>query len=310
MNLNLRDYTILRFVADHFVVTGPMIGQRFFVNDKDGSARRRRLSELKANKLINRLESEYGVPDGSPPVVTYYPSKAGCLALALETGRMEYRLTRTDPPNRQHLKHFLALTHVRVLAFDSAALQSVVALLQWVNEFDLISRDTAGKKKPEELFKLYTLIRESPERLVCNPDGAFVLQRGTAKKAYYLEVERATNWPKDVADDKAPGYAALAEGKLHRRHFGDDVLDKPAVLVIAPHGGWREQLRAAFARKAGSQLFKFAAMPDLTPATFLLGKVWWTCEGGEPDSLVRAPVESSGPDAEVTGVVTASARGA
>src|SRR6185369_16543392 len=93
--------------------------------------------------------------------------------------------------------------------------QSAVTLDGWLNEWDICNKDESA---PEKKYRLYTLIRESP-RLVCAPDAAFLLTVKGHSKVFYVEQDRATSGVYQVASSKSPGYAALAEAGLQRRHF-------------------------------------------------------------------------------------------
>ena len=55
--------------------------------------------------------------------------------------------------------------------------------------------------------------------MVCVPDAAFLLSFKGASKVYYLEQDRATSGAQQIANSKTAGYAAMAENRLHRRHF-------------------------------------------------------------------------------------------
>jgi len=89
-----------------------------------------------------------------------------------------------------------------------------------------------------------------------------------------------------VAARKCKGYAALAEATLHAKHFPATNVQTFTVLCVAPNSRRREALRKAFGGKVGSQLWRFAAGDELTPATFLHEPIWYPVSG-EPMPLVK-----------------------
>src|SRR5688500_8365974 len=107
MKTTPRDIAIILFVIERYVADSPTLRRLFFPGDKNGDACRKRLNVLRHLGLLNKLQPDYGIPDGCPETSVYYPSREGCRLAALETGRMELLQARTDAPNRQHVKHFL-----------------------------------------------------------------------------------------------------------------------------------------------------------------------------------------------------------
>ena len=89
-----------------------------------------------------------------------------------------------------------------------------------------------------------------------------------------------------IAASKTPGYAAMAERRLHRRHFPQTTLDAFTVLMVAPSERRRDALRKAIATKPGAALWRFVAASDLTPERFLLDPIFHPCDG-EPVPLIK-----------------------
>jgi hypothetical protein len=303
MTLTARKYDIIRFVAESGVTDTPRVRKRLFPADRDGSVTRRELSELASGALIHRHEHRVARRDSGAAPSIYYPAPAGLRALALHTGDMRWLRVCTQKPYKEHLEHFLGLGDVSVLVREAVASQGRVRLVDYFNEFDVINPH-AHRSEPHRRFKLYTLIQERPKRLVCCPDGAFALEVGAGfatRVVYYLELERGTSTPEDAAGEKSPGYAALAKEKLHLRHF-EGAIDDFRVLVLAPHAQWRDSLLKAFAEKQRPELYKFAALPEMTKDTFLFGEIWHA-HGKKPHALVARP------EGEATPGATAAERG-
>jgi hypothetical protein len=225
-------------------------------------------------------------PAAAMAAPVYYPARAGVELLAAHDDE-KWLLTSTRLPQWQHLAHFVAISDLHITADQSVARQAYVTLTDWANEYDVLNKEATA---PAERFRLYTLIQQSP-KLVCVPDCAFVLEVKGHRKAFYVELERATSAPSKVAAEKTPGYAALHQRQLHKKHF-PGVLDDFTVLVTAPDARWRDALRRAFRGKPGIELYRFAATTELTPETFLFGSVWYPCVG-EAVPLVKPPAATA-----------------
>jgi hypothetical protein len=92
---------------------------------------------------------------------------------------------------------------------------------------------------------------------------------------------------RQIAASKTPGYAALAELKMHRQHFAGTTLDSFTVLMVAPDNRRRDALRNAIAEKPGANLWRFVSATDLKPESFLHGEIFFSYNEG-PFSLVKS----------------------
>ena len=139
-------------------------------------------------------------------------------------------MTPTASPIPHHAFHWLAVSDTHIALDEAVKLNSEVKIGGWLNEWDVVNKD---ESRPEKRFQLYTLLQEHP-RLVCVPDGAFLIWFKAASKVFYLEQDRATSGAQQIANSKTAGYAAMAERLLHRRHFPAATLDDFSVLMVAP----------------------------------------------------------------------------
>lgn len=302
MDLTDRDIDFLTFTAEHYTVTAEHLRANVSPENADTTVVRRRLRKMHAEGLIHIARAEVLTPNNSVHGQVYYPSAKGMLELARRTGEMKWVLTPTKPPYTQHLAHFLALTDLRLLVKKAVAGPSVCALGPYYNQFDTTNPDA---ENPKDRFKLYTEVETQPRKVACVPDAAFELQSGGRSKPYYVELERGTTPPAKAAAKKSPGYAGLAARGLHRTHF-PGATDTLSVLIFTVHAGWRDHLRREFAKKVCPELYKFAALPEVTTESLLFGPVWYPCVG-DPQPLLKGqrpvPVTAGG-----TGGVTASAQ--
>lgn len=290
-----RKIAVLKAVAKYRVLGFRQIQTRIYPADKDGRITRRDLTSLLADKLINRTHMQVFNPSRGTAAAAYYPAKAGCELLAIREDDVRYLAVNTTCPQWQNLGHWQELASVAMIIADSIALQTVVTMPLWFNEFDVVSKDAAD---PAERHSLYTLIRKEP-KLVCVPDAAFQLTASiackSASKAYYIELECGTNSPQKAAAEKTPGYAGLAAGKLHRRHF-PDATDNFNVLMFAPTPNWRDALRKAISKKERPDLWRICSMTDMKPETFLTEPIFYPAGDGPPMSLLKGS-GGSGPAA-------------
>ena len=75
------------------------------------------------------------------------------------------------------------------------------------------------------------------------------------------------------------GYPAMAEKKMHAKHFPQATLDSFSVLMVTTTENRRDLLAKAIAEKPGAPLWRFACVADLTPEKFLSAPIWHRCDG-------------------------------
>ena len=83
---------------------------------------------------------------------------------------------------------------------------------------------------------------------------------------------------------------ALARRQLHLKHFPTARAEGFCVLLIVPHHQRRNAIRRAFRQKDATfytNLWRFAAMTDLTVETFLRGAIFYPCDNVAAEPLVR-----------------------
>lgn len=282
MDLTDRDLRILQFAAEHYTVTAEHVRSNVSSDNADTTVIRRRLRRLASEGLVGIARADVLTAMNGVHAHVYHPTQQGMLALAHRTGEMKWVLTPVKPPYTQHLAHFLALTDLRILVKRAVGLQSLCTLGGYYNQFDTTNPDA---EDPARRYKLYTEVQSQPRKIACVPDAAFELRAGSRAKAYYVELERGTTPPAKAAAKKSPGYAGLAQRSLHLTHF-PDAREGFSVLVLAPHPGWRDLLRREFSKKLCAELYRFAAMTEVSASSLLCEPIWYPC-AGEPQPLLR-----------------------
>lgn len=285
MTVTDRDLAFLKGLARYRVMNFRQVHQRYYATDTDGRSTRRRLSYLHDEKLVNKTHMAVVNPDRGTSAAVYYPSKAGCELLAIRFDDVSYLSVNYTTPQWQNLAHWQVLTTVHCIIEDAIAAQSLITMPAWYNEFDIINKDAVD---PSQRYITYVLIRTQP-KLCCVPDAALLLAAGTEAKAYYIELECGTNSPQKAAAEKAPGYAALAAGNLHKRHF-PTAMDSFHVLMFAPTPNWRDALRTALSKRERPDLWRICSLTDLKQATFLTAPIFYPAGDGPAIFLVKAPV--------------------
>jgi hypothetical protein len=284
-----RDIAILQTVCRYYVLSRQQIQRLCFPNDQTNRITRRRLQLLVDGHFINRhVFSVYSLAAGTPGAV-YFPAPKACEFLAEHFDDERYLATPTRTPFAHHLFHWLAVSETHITIDAAIARQEAVKLDGWLSEWDVCNPQESA---PEKRYRLYTLIRESP-RLAAVPDAAFLLSTQGHSKIFYLEQDRNTSGVRQIAASKTPGYAAVADLKMHRRHFPATTLDSFAVLMVAPDNRRRDALRNAIAGKPGANLWRFVSATDLKPETFLHGEIFFSYNEG-PFSLVKSPSSGVG----------------
>ncbi len=288
--LTQRDINVLVSLAHYYTLSRPQISRLHFPGDDNGRVTRKRLQLLLHLHLLNRTRMEVVNPAMGTPAPVYYPSREGCAFLAQELRDDRYHAVCTQTPTWQHLYHWLAVSDTHILLDQAAALTPGVCVAEWINEWAIVNPD---ESVPERRFRLFTLLSEDP-RLICAPDGAFLLEKDGHRKVFYLEQDRDTTKPAArVAARKHAGYAALFERQLHRRHFPTATVEKFCVLMLAPTPKRRDALVTAMRGKPGESLWKFASLTELTSEGFLTAPVFHASTGA-PTSLLR-PAQGGAP---------------
>lgn len=285
-----RDFDILRAVVRYYVLNRQQIQRICFPQDANGRVTRRRLQSLVSAHLLNRQNTLFCHPLAGPAAPVYYPSRKGCELLAEMFDDERFLTTPTQAPIPHHTLHWLAVSDFHSVLDAAIEAQSAVALHGWLNEWDVCYKDESA---PERRFRLYTLIRESP-RLVCAPDAAFLLTVNGHSKVFYLEQDRNTSGVRQIAASKTQGYAIMAQTQMHRRHYPTTTVNSFTVLMVAPTERRRDALRKAINGKPGSELWRFAAVPDLTSHRFLHSPIFFPCVG-DPLPLVKLQFEAPSP---------------
>lgn len=275
-----RKTNILKAHGDYYTLTRAM--SQDVCGEKNDRVHRKHLGQLCDEGYLAKTRMQVVSTLGATAPV-YYLTRKGAEFLAAEVDPT-YLCCCTLCPTWQHLLHWLAVAQFHIVLDRAFALQREACIGGWLGEWDVANPD---EKEPERRYRLFTLLREEPKRLVCNPDAAFLLNAGGFSMVQYLEYDRATSATGQIAASKSPGYAELLKRSGHDRHFDNNV-DEFRVLSVSPTPGRRDLLRKAFVGKDGAKLWRFAAWSEFTPETALFGAIFYPAEGDAGPLLKRA----------------------
>ena len=104
----------------------------------------------------------------------------------------------------------------------------------------------------------HTQFQETPP-LSCSPDAGFALSLNGHTKAFYLEQDRATSSPRQIAARKHRGYAEMQVQQPHRVHFPESNLDRFSVLCVTTSRARRDELAKALGKKPATDNWLFAS---------------------------------------------------
>ena len=274
---------MLMALATYYALTRRQVQTLCCPTDKDGRATRYRLLQLvREAKLIGKTHMEVCKPEMGAPAPVYYLLRKGAEFLQAETGDERYLSTCCQTPTWMNLHHTTEVSQLHIELDRAIAAQDTVKMEDWLGEWDVAD---VREKEPHKRYRLFTLLREKP-RLVCAPDAGFVLDYLGYRKAYYLELDRATSGIKQIASSKTPGYCELVKRGWHRRIFETVNVDSFTVLSVSPTAHRRDALRKAIATKDGASLWRFSAWTDFRPERVLHSPIWFPCDG-EPAPLVK-----------------------
>jgi hypothetical protein len=277
-----RKLAAIKAVCDYYTLTRALI--QSIVGVSNDRVMRAILQGLFQTGLINKTRMQAVNPAAGSPAPVYFPTRRGAEWVAAEYDDERYLHVCVKTPDWTHLLHWLGVAEFHVRLDQAIARQDAVSLLGWYGEWDEVNPQA---QKPHERYRIFTLIREKP-RLVCAPDAAFALEVDSHSKTYYLEYDRNTSGLQQIANSKTPGYAALAAGRLHTRHF-ETTAESFTVLHFSPSPTRRDLLRKSIASKEGASLHRFAAFTDWTPELALTGAIFYPADSDDPQPLVRLP---------------------
>lgn len=282
MPLTAHDIKLLDALAKYYVLTREQL-QRLCCPETSDRCVRKHLTKLQHGDFITKHRVPVLLPDGKGSAPVYYVTREGASTLAAWFEDDRYLATNTRQPRPDRLNHWLALNEARMVIEQAVELDETVTLDGWISEWEVVDKDLPESQR----FTLRTQLCETPP-LSCSPDAAFLLTTRAISKIFFVELDRGTSSPHQIAARKTRGYAELARQQKHRTHFPQTNLDSFSVLFVTPTRYRCVQLGKELQRHESPDLWRMIDQHELTPASFLHAPVLYKPDGSRV-SLVRPP---------------------
>jgi len=282
------DVVLLLALARFYVLTREQLQRVCFPDHTGGRSTRKRLSKLQQGAFVEKHRIPVLLPGFSGAAPVYYLTRSGAELLAAYHDEPSYVSLNTRCPRGDHLNHWIAVNETRIVIEGAIARQTEVTLDRWINEWEVVDKECAEPKQ----FTLHTQFSADPP-LSCSPDAGFLLNfRTQHRKVFYVERDLGTSSPRQIAQRKTSGYAALAENHGYRRHFPEATIETFAVLFITTTHYRCLEATKCLASRPRPDLWLCCDGHDLTHESFLHGSIWWNTQG-ECRALLKAASASS-----------------
>lgn len=268
MQVQPDDFNALAAVARYYVLTRDQIQSICFAGQASGRATRKRLLRLRNAGFLTKHSVQIVLPGTNGAAPVYYATKKGAEALASFFDDDRFLATNTKHPRADRLSHWIAINSTRLIVERAVAAQTEVTLDGWFNEWETINKDAS----PQQQFALHTQLSENPP-LSCSPDAAFQLTTRGFSKVFYLEQDRGTSSPSQIAARKTKGYAAMLTGQRHRKHFPDTNLDQFSILVVTTSTQRCRAIGQALRKKPHADAWLLIDQSQLSTESFLHGDI-------------------------------------
>lgn len=275
------DYVVLRAFARYYVLRRAQVQTLCFPNHTSGRATRRRVQRLKDSGYLSRHSVPVAIPGSNGASPVFFVTKKGAEALATHFDDARFATTNTRSPRADRLAHWIAVNDTRIIVEQAVTQTDSVDLLGWISEHEIINKDEAKSQQ----FALHTQLSDNPP-LSCSPDAAFVLSTQGFHKVFYLEQDRGTSSPKQVAARKTRGYAELARREGHRRHFPQTNVAKFSVLVVTSSNYRCTAIGDELKSRDRGDLWLLINQQELTAESFLHGDIVYNHKG-ESGPLIK-----------------------
>lgn len=291
MTITPNDVLLLRSLAHYYVLTREQIQQICFPSHQSGRSTRRHLLKLRNSGLIERHSVVALLPNNAGAAPVYYPTKKGAEFLASQLNDEKFLTTNTNCPRADRLSHWISLNATRIIVEAAIAKQTEVRLDGWISEWQTVNPDARASDR----FVLHTQLNQNPP-LSCSPDAAFQLESRGHRKVYYVEQDRATSSPQQIAARKTKGYAELATRQGHRRHFPNTTIDQFGVLFITTNAYRCRATAKELEGKPRPDLWLFIDQSVLKPESFLFEPIAQNYRGEMGPLITKSAAEVIPPD--------------
>ncbi len=269
MRISPLEMAMLAVLARFYVMTREQLQTRCFPDHNSGRSTRKHLRRLIDAGFVSRHSMQVTLPPSDGAAPAYYLTKNGTEALVSHFDDSRYYHAETKTARADRLAHWIAIGWTHIATELAVGLNDDVELTSWVNEWEPINKDDAKTQQ----YVLHTQFQEDPP-LSCSPDAGFALSLAGETKVFYLEQDRATSSPRQIAAQKHRGYAEMLAQQSHRVHFPETTLDRFSVLVVTTSRARRDELAKALSKKEETDNWLFASSRDLGPESLFNDSVF------------------------------------
>ena len=301
IHFSAKDIGALVEVGEVGLMTTDMFLGRHYA-PKDSEAKepekycQRRLREFKTDGIIESTKFSIDTEAGPRKLPSVHRlTVAGADKVEELTGKRPPRPARSDPPSPTTLLHRVGVVSVRLAISDACSLAGLPEPV-WIME-----QDRYPDAKPADPAHRQFILREAfghgPQRVVCNPDLAFLLELPGTPPWHlcgYVEYDRSTAG-KDQIRAKLPGLATLvhpARG-FYRRHWGAIDRDFARILFVCRSTERIENISAWIRTMPGAEHVRLTRESDLDPQHLLTHPIWSTVRGEKKSILLPSVPASS-----------------
>ncbi len=250
MPLTPLDMAILKTVACYYVLTREQVQSLCAPDHASGRGTRKRLSRLGQAGYVAKHRVPVALPGTNGAAPVYYATKKGAEALASYFDDERFYATNTKHPRADRLSHWIACNTTRIMIEKSIKQLPQVELVQYINEWETINKDDLKSNQ----YCLHTQLVKDPP-LSCSPDAGFMIRFQDQQMVYYLEQDRATSSPRQVAARKHRGYAELLKQKGHKKHFPKTTIPYFRVLFVTTNETRAKKTQQEMKERNGKELW-------------------------------------------------------
>ncbi|MEL7499519.1 MAG: replication-relaxation family protein [Planctomycetota bacterium] len=264
-----KNLLVLNTLAQYYVLTRKMIQEMCFPHVRSSRSVCERLRKLKNEGYISQVNMRV-VLDGQSASPVYHPNKKTAETLAAFHDDDRYLNIFTHPPSTRLLFHWIEIAKTHYVVDRAVESSDLIQMPTWYNEWEVINKDVPNKKIH---YTIHSVLRKQPS-VTCQPDAAFLLSCGSARKVFYVEVDRGTDSIRRIASKKPPGYAMMETQERFIKHFPQTNLKSFSVLFLTTTEYRRDELLKRAKDIDGKHLWKFATRREVDSDSFFFKPVW------------------------------------
>lgn len=260
LHLMERDVQVVLAVYEYRVLRREQLQQMFFPSPNTANERLKRLYQ---HGYLERRQVPVVYGQGTAQALYLLGEKGADLVaerLGIDRGAVKWRAAQ-NRVSASFLEHTLMVNQVR-LAFMLAAEEAGYAIATWVGEEEL---------KATRDYVHITTAEGRRRRVAVIPDGYFILDLGSKRAHFFLEVDRATEANKRWGQ-KVQAYLEYIRSGQYKARYQVSSL---RVLTVTTGEKRLANLKRATEEAGGGQIFWFTTEEEASEQRLLADAIWW-----------------------------------